>query len=179
MVACEVGSASTVNRDVAVDFTGFYNDGSSGTTAIVTPHNSGASVKSLSIRQSGDRLEAVDNNGILFKGDIGNSPSATSPQAQITMTGKTTAGAKVTISGTISKGSASDTTATLYGTWIEPSFYATIRAVGSVSKTVTNAPPSTNTNLVIRATLPTAANGLSSAQTHQRLWFMNGKWDQA
>lgn len=134
---CEVNSANVVNRNVGVDYTGIYT-GTATTNGTIATQNSGAPITQFNLSQTGDILEAVDNNGAIWKGSIGNSPDATSPQASFTMKGKTTVGANVTISGALNKTAATATTATMSGTWIEPNFFATISAAGSVSITATN-----------------------------------------
>lgn len=172
--ACEVDSANTVNRDVQVNFSGIYrkSDGSQ-----LPSQQTGAPVTQFDLRQSGDRLELVDNNGILWKGSIGNSPDASNPDATFTVGGRTTAGQDVTISGNLRKDSASATTASMNGTWIEPGFYATIQAFASVSSTPTNNPTPTNstnnsTNSISFGYIDTPASREALAAARERLWFL-------
>ena len=124
---CDGGdSGETAYRQVPLKVTGFYRpvDGNE----VIVAGNSGAAVTVLDLRQSGDRLEAVDNNGIIFKGTIG---GASDTEATITLKGRTTTGAEVTISGYISVGVGSST-GEMRGTWIEPTLYAGLAAVASV-----------------------------------------------
>ena len=129
---CEVDSASDVQREVGVDFTGFYKNDQGG--AIVSK-NSGSSITSLDLRQGGDRLEAITDDGIIFKGSIGTFDGTT---ASFELNGKTTVGNKATISGTLTTSGGTDTNSsgstkgTMQGTWIEDSFYATVRAVATI-----------------------------------------------
>ncbi len=131
---CEVGSPNTVIRGVAVDYSGFYRS----VVGAIPSQQSGAPVENMNLIQTGDNLQAIDNNGAIWKGRISNSPDAQNLIAQFTMEGKTTAGSKVTMAGNLSKDSAGATTARMDGTWIEPTFYATFSAIGQVSATSTN-----------------------------------------
>ena len=168
---CEVDSATNINRDIPVNFAGVYRNGGN---ALTDPVNSGAPITQLNLTQSGDVLEGVDNNGSLWKGNIGNSPDAANPVASFTLTGKTTAGVKVTDNGTLNKTGA--TSASMTGTWIEPNYYATLSATATVAPSPTNTPINTNTNgslsnLTIRAAL-TPAEQLAFEANKKRLWFM-------
>lgn len=175
--ACEVDSASTVNRDVQINFSGIYRGSNGGQ---IPSKQTGAPVTQFDLRQSGDRLELVDNNGILWKGSIGNSPDSSNPDASFTVGGRTTAGQDVTISGNLRKDGASATIASMSGTWIEPGFYATVQAFANVASTPTNNPINTNTN-----SITTNANGTINfgyidtpkcrqelAASRERLWFL-------
>lgn len=138
---CEIDSATNVNRDIPVNFAGVYANGGN---PLTSPANSGAAIKQLNLTQSGDVLEAVDNNGGIWKGSIGNSPDLSNPVASFTLEGRTTVGAKVIANGTLNK--TGSTTATMTGTWIEPNYYATINAAATVAPSPTNNPINTNTN---------------------------------
>jgi hypothetical protein len=132
---CEVDSATDVQRNVGVDFTGFYTRaGTSNALLAVVGRNTGHSITSLDLRQGGDRLEAIDNNGIVFKGSIGTFDGTT---ASFDLSGKTTAGNAATISGTLtaaggSTGTVGATTGTMQGTWIEDSLFSTVFAQASI-----------------------------------------------
>ena len=136
-IGCEVSSPTDVQRNVGANFTGFYTrTGSSNETVdIVVGHHSGASILSLDLRQNGDRLEAIDNHNIIFKGSVGD---FINPVASFTLEGHTTAGNKATISGTLtasggtSSNSSGSTEGTMQGTWIEDSLFATVRAEASI-----------------------------------------------
>lgn len=129
---CEIDSAESASREVGLVIAGFYTNPNGGP---VVQKNTGAPITSLDLRQRGDRLEAIDNNGFIFKGTIGNVQGNI---ASITLTGLTTAGNEGTISGTVEVGGASTSTlgaaasATLRGTWVEPSLFSTVYATASV-----------------------------------------------
>lgn len=176
IVACEVDSADQFIRDVPVDFTGFYaNSG-----ARIVSQNTGKPITSLNLIQNGDRLEGVDNNGSIWRGSLGEVQDG---RSQFRLDGRTTTGTDATWSGTLSTDDAGNTgtnggtttsaQGTMNGTYVEPSFFATIRAQatipgsssgggdgGSGSLQVT-ASPSTITTSNGTATL-TASGGSSS-----------------
>jgi hypothetical protein len=129
---CEVDTPNQVQRNVGVDFTGFYSRTSGSNVAAIVSNNSGAPITSLDLRQGGDRLEAIDSNGIVFKGSIGSFNGTT---ASFELVGKTTAGNQGTISGTLSASGSNTTGAasgTMQGTWIENSLFATVFATASI-----------------------------------------------
>lgn len=171
---CDVGSPNSVERNVGVDYTGVYSGQHSNN--MIASQNSGEPVTQFNLRQTGTSLEAVDNNGALWKGDIGNTPDAQNLTATFTLHGKTTANAEVTINGAITKGSASATEAEMSGTWIEPNFYAIVNAHGTVSATSTNigggsltiTPPSATVSVGSSASF--SANGGSGTIT----WSISG-----
>jgi len=139
-LGCELDSAESVTRNVGIDFSGFY-DSTSTNSDFVSPANSGARVTSFNLRQSGDLLEAIDNNGIVFRGNIGAVDGTT---ASFTLGGSTTVGNEVTITGTLA-GDAAAETATMKGTWIEPGLYAAILGDAKINPIQTNSPgPVTN-----------------------------------
>lgn len=136
LVSCQTDTPNSIERNVGVDYSGVYSGRNEG--GGIATRNSGTLVTQFDLRQTGASLQAIDNLGAIWEGDIGNAPDAENLTATITLEGKTSAGQKVTISGTISKDSAGATTATMSGTWIEPDFYATVYAIGSVAATSTN-----------------------------------------
>ncbi|MFH0909669.1 MAG: hypothetical protein V1929_12995 [bacterium] len=141
VVGCELSnSPNNTVRNVAVDFSGFYdNDG-----APLSSSQSGDPVTSFNLRQTGDRLEAVDNNGIIFKGTLGEvSGESGSASSIFELNGRTTANGDVTISGTIS---GSDNQGTMSGTWIEPDRFGNFYAQGTISTINTNSNGGGGTN---------------------------------
>lgn len=136
-IGCEVDSPSDVQRNVGADFTGFYQNDQviASNRAAIVSRNSGSSITTLDLRQGGDRLEAIDNHGIIFKGSIG---SFDGRVASFELVGHTTAGSKGTMSGTLtasgdlSTNSAGATVGTMQGTWIEDSLFGTVRAVATI-----------------------------------------------
>lgn len=131
LCSCEVGSSDSVTRNVGLDVSGFYQHPNHPAQKLVA-ENTGLAVTSLSLNQTGDQLEARDNNGSSFSGTIG---EASDSSASFTLEGQTTAGQSATISGTITVDGGN---ATMRGTWIEPSLYSTVYGVGTVP---TNASP--------------------------------------
>lgn len=121
---CDISSSDSVVRNVSVDFSGFYTNNG----APIISNNSGANITALNLRQTGDQLEAVDNNNLIFRGNIGN---ITNGEGNFTLRGSTTAGGTGTLSGILS---GSGGTGTLRGTWTEPNAFGT--AIGQASITL-------------------------------------------
>ncbi len=112
LAGCEVGNPDTVSPVTSSSYSGYYVNPSGGP---MVSGNTGSAVTSLTVTQSGDELQAVDNNGILFKGSV--TIASSNQPAIFILDGTTTAGAKVTINGTL-QGSGSS--AVMTGQWIEP-----------------------------------------------------------
>lgn len=139
---CSVESANSVQRSVAINVGGVYryDADSCGANGKFVSVNSGRQVISLDLRQTGDQLEAIDNNGIIFRGTIGN---VVENSASFNLEGSTTAGNSVLISGSIS---VSGDSGLMQGTWVEDTFFATLCGSSSGQSVITNRPPATNTN---------------------------------
>ena len=137
---CEVGSVDDVVPSSSGNFSGLYA-GPSGSPLVA--HNSGNAVNSLNLSQYGNQLQAVDNNGILFKGTLGDIVNSS---ATFSLDGTSTAGAQANISGTLH---ASGSTASMVGTWTEPSIYSAVNGTASITPIPTNSPV-TNTNAMLR-----------------------------
>lgn len=159
LAGCEVGTSSPNNliRNVGVDYSGYYTG--QNTDSAIPSKQTGALISNFNLIQTGDTLQAIDNNGEIWKGEISNTPDANNLTATFTMKGKTSTGAKITMVGILTKTDAKDQEATMSGTWIEPTFYATFKALGTVSATATNG--SSGGTLVITPAHPTgiAAGG--------------------
>lgn len=141
-------SAEGIVRSVGLIVEGFYMHSDPG--SFMVQRTSGADVTSLDLSQNGDLLQGFDNNGVLFTGTIGNVTDTN--LASFIMEGQSTAGQPATISGTIS---VEGTTATMRGTWIEPTLASAVFGVATVP---TNAPPpAAETNGVV-AVNPTLAS---------------------
>ncbi len=116
---CEIDSADTFSRDVPVDFSGFYTACSGN----LVGGNSGASITTLDLRQSGDRLEAVDNNGSIWRGSLGEVQNG---RSTFELKGRTTTDTEGIFSGTLSSSDAGSTNSSgaadgsMRGTYIEP-----------------------------------------------------------
>jgi hypothetical protein len=138
LTACEVGSADDVVRSVGINVAGVYRGAS--TNSPLVSRNSGTSVTQLDVRQNGDMLEAIDNNNRVYRGTLG---AVSGNSASFNMTGATTAGKAVTISGNfriITDGGE------IRGTWIEDDFSSTVYGVAAGPTINTNTPIQTNTN---------------------------------
>lgn len=131
VVGCDVESGSDVVRGVSVDFTGVYRNDNG---RIVT-RQTGATVTELNLRQQGDQLEAIDNNGLIFRGSLG---SVRDGSATFNLSGETTVGQEVLISGTLN---GENTAGTMRANWIEPTINAIVFAVATISPVVTNTVP--------------------------------------
>lgn len=158
-MGCEVDSADTFSRDVATDFSGLYKGCDDGP---IVSGISGSNITSLDLRQSGDTLEAVDNNGGLWRGSLGEVQGG---RSSFELKGSTTGGAQAWFSGTLDSTDGGNTnvsgasTGYMRGTFIQGDRYrtfcgsATIRGTRPEPQpTPTNDPPPTLT--VQRATSP-------------------------
>ncbi len=145
---CELDSADSVVRETLY-VQGYYQN----PDGPVVGRNSGAQIKSLDVRQTGDQLEAIDNNNKVFRGTIGN---ASANSASFTLEGETTAGREGIMSGTFE---VSGSAATMRGTWIEDDFYSTVYAVATIP---TNGGGGGGTSVKIS---PTSATLSSNNQT--------------
>lgn len=151
-MGCEVDSANTFSRDVSVDFSGNYigcDDGA------IVYGISGSAINSLNLRQSGDSLEAVDSNGGIWRGSLG---EVQNNQSSFDLKGTTTEGVEAWFSGTIS---ASGSEGKMSGTFIQADRYRPFCGVASgitipSTNTSTNGSgTATNTNSTVSIDLPT------------------------
>lgn len=126
--SCKIESGDSVIRSVGVNVGGVYRN----TGGLVVSRNTGARISHLDLIQDGDRLQAVDNNGLVFKGTIGAVQRGTTGEASATfnLKGQTTAGAEGVITGTIS---VTGTKGTMRGTWAEPSLFSAVYAEADVA----------------------------------------------
>ncbi len=144
---CEISSPTSVARDVgslgtSVNITGFYQNISSNNNARIVAESSGEPIETLDLRQAGDLLEAIDNNGNVFHGTIGD---VVGTLVNITLDGKTTAGAVGTISGSVSVGGVQgNSEGTMTGTWIEPDQFSTVYATATIPGFTQNNNPTNN-----------------------------------
>lgn len=155
---CSVGDPNDVGTVANGDFSGNYIGASNG---LLVANNSGAPVSSLTVSQSGNSLQAVDNNGILFKGTIGDilsssTNASSSESATFTLNGSTTAGNSVTITGKLS---GVGSTATMTGLWVEPGLYSSIYGVAGITPipiSPSNNNSNTNSNSTALSISPTS-----------------------
>lgn len=137
---CEGGdSAEVVTRNVGLVVEGFYRH--TDANSFVVPRTSGQPIDSINLRQFGDQLQGIDNNGVVFDGTIGQIVS--SNRASFNMEGRSTSGAPATIAGNIA---VEGSTATMTGTYIEPTLVSMVFGVASVP---TNPAPPEATNGVV------------------------------
>lgn len=155
LAACDIGSTDSTTAVVSdnsgriYNFSGLYvgiadqtartedTNGSPPVVYLVQPEGrqSGKALTWLRILQYGSVLEAYDNAGMSWDGQI--SSVTTEGTASFTLTGKTTAGANVEIIGSLRYASQNST---LDAAWIEPGFSGSIFARASVSSPTTNTP---------------------------------------
>ncbi|HMP89596.1 MAG TPA: hypothetical protein PJ991_05320 [Kiritimatiellia bacterium] len=149
--ACKIDSANSVSRTVNAIVTGVYrNTDTNMNNGRLVSANTGNAVTSLDVRQAGDQLEAIDNNGIIFRGTIGN---VSDNAASFNLEGRTTAGNRALISGNIQIGGGQGV---MRATWIEDTLYGTVFGVANGPTVVTNipSPNPTNTNNLVFVSLP-------------------------
>ena len=132
VAGCSTDSSDTFIRDVSVNFSGFYENPNSDR---IVAQNTGSAITSLDLRQTGDTLEAVDNNGRIWRGSLGEVQNG---RSSFELNGQTTAGTEATFSGNISSsdggstGSVNSANGTMQGTFIEPSLFSTFYAEASI-----------------------------------------------
>lgn len=172
VAGCSIDSADEFYRDVPVSFAGYYAGNINGK---LVDKNSGASITGLDLRQTGDSLEGVDNNGNIWRGTIGDvSQGDSSISASFTLEGQTSSGAEGTFAGNFSTDatSSTDTNGTttttssgkgqMQGTYVEPTLFSTFSGVaqsipGAIipdddSGSSTNDASSTNSTVVVAIT---------------------------
>lgn len=127
-------SDGTVAKNLDMNIAGVYRNPGGNLVA----NNSGAAVRQMNIMQQGDQITGVDNNGVVFRGQLSGENDA---QSSLVLRGNTTGGAEATISGQIA---VRGNKAYLQGTWIEPALYSTVYGEADVVGVLTNAPVNTN-----------------------------------
>ena len=142
MCGCDIESAESSYNEVDINVEGYYaNSGGR-----LVQQNTGNPISAMNIRQNGDGLEGVDNNGNLFKGTIGQVIDD-GGSASFNLTGMTTAGNEGTISGTFTVTSSDQVKMT--GTWIEDAFYSTVYGVATVPNSTNSITGSYNLSVSI------------------------------
>ena len=170
---CTVDSANGTARTVGINVAGIYRYDAAvcGNDGRFVTANSGRAVNYLDLRQVGDKLEAIDNNGIIFRGTIGNVQDSS---ASFNLEGVTTIGGSVVVSGNIA---VSGNKGTMQATWIENNFFATLCGSSTGQSVITNAPPNTNTNINLSNTYYktiTPEIQLQLAAYRQLAWWTTG-----
>lgn len=152
LAGCDVGSTDSTTAVPSDDegniynYSGLYmsisneNGSTNGFGTLVFPAQRQSGVKLIWLRllQYGSVLEAYDNAGLTWSGDIS---VQNGEVASFSLQGRTTAGSSVDIFGTLTY---SDQQSTMDAAWIEPSFAGSIFAQATVSPVVTNSPSPTN-----------------------------------
>jgi hypothetical protein len=128
-MGCEISSSDETVRQVSLQIAGTYTNSSG-----IPTRQSGSAVTTLTLLQSGDRLEGIDNFGRRWEGNIGRADTRV---ATLTLEGQTTTGVPVVITGQIQ---VNGTTGTLSGIWVEPSLRANLSAEATVSAAPTPTP---------------------------------------
>ncbi len=134
--ACDISSSGSATRNVPIVVEGFYARNGEP----IVSRTSGAPVRNLNLRQSGDQLEAIDNNGIVFRGTIGQVIEGS--RATFTMEGRSTTGNRATLAGNFN---VEGGTSTMSGSWIEDMLVGQLFATAQVP---TNVVPDTGTGQV-------------------------------
>lgn len=150
--SCEIDSAESAYRQVAINVACLYQNGDSP----IVQNNTGDPISWLDLRQDGDKLEGYDNNARIFKGTIGQVTEAEA-LATFTLQGVTTAGNEGTISGTIE---VSGSTRTMRGSWMEATIFAPVYATceGALEPTSTATITTTPTATITTTATPTATS---------------------
>ena len=143
------GSTSSSSGDQIFSFSGLYVSISNGNALVFPAHRqTGTTLTWLRLLQYGSSLQGYDNASQSWSGEISSVQETT---ASFSLQGRTSAGAPVDISGTLTY---DDQTSTMNAAWIEPSFSGSIFAQATVAPATTNMTPtnspSTNTNTVAR-----------------------------
>jgi hypothetical protein len=128
-IGCEISGGDETVRQVALQIAGTYRNESG-----IASRQSGTAVTALTLLQSGDRLEAIDNLGARWTGSIGRADSSV---ATVTLRGLTSTGVQVVITGEIR---VSGTSAPLSGIWVEPNLRSPANAEATVAATPTPTP---------------------------------------
>ena len=154
LAGCDVGSTDSTTAVPSDDegkiynYSGLYmsisneNGSTNGFGTLVFPAQRQSGVKLIWLRllQYGSVLEAYDNAGLTWSGDIS---VQNGEVASFSLQGRTTAGSSVEIFGTLDYDDTSRLS-TMDAAWIEPSFAGSIFAQATVSPVVTNSPSPTN-----------------------------------
>lgn len=128
-IGCEISGGDETVRQVSLQIAGTYRNDSG-----IASRQSGTVITTLTLLQSGDRIEAVDNLGARWTGSIGRADSSV---ATVTLRGLTSTGVQVVITGEIR---VNGTTATLSGIWVEPNLRSPVSADATVAASSTPTP---------------------------------------
>lgn len=134
---CEIESSDSFARNVSVDFSGFYTacDENDSIVQQVT----GARIRTLDLRQTGDQLQAIDNNSLVWRGALGEPQNG---RSSFELRGRTTEGVEGIFSGTLSSSDGGTTNSSggangsMTGTFIEPNLFSTFCANADIPGTI-------------------------------------------
>lgn len=133
---CELRGSSFERLTLSV--AGLYRNANGGR---IVDRNSGAAVRSLLLRQWGETIEGLDNNGRIFRGTF---IAESDWRGALNLQGDTTTGVPVRISASIA---VTGNKASLQGAWIEPGLLAAISAEADIATGPSPNPAPTNTNV--------------------------------
>jgi hypothetical protein len=159
-IGCDIDSADSTSRSVSINVGGVYRGDP------IISQNSGAAIETLNVIQNGSGLQAVDNNGLIFRGNIS---TEFENGANFTLKGRTTAGQEGLITGTFT---VSGTTSTMRGTWAEPNYFGNVSATADGvegSTTSLRVEPSGSIRLAVGISREFIASGGSSSYS----WSMS------
>jgi len=129
LVGCEISGGDETVRQIALNIAGTYQNNSG-----IASNQSGSRVTSLTLQQSGDQLDGIDNLGLRWGGTIGRTDDTT---ASITLSGLTSTGVQVVITGDVR---VEGTQGVMTGLWVEPVIRASVSAEASVASAPTPTP---------------------------------------
>ncbi|HMO52450.1 MAG TPA: hypothetical protein PKE26_14630 [Kiritimatiellia bacterium] len=170
LTACNVDSANSTARLVNINVSGVYrNSEADQNGGVFVSRQSGTRTEFLNLRQTGDQLEGVDNNNIVFRGTIGN---VIENNASFNLEGSTTAGNRVQISGRIEAASGQGT---MRATWIETGLFGNVYGVADgPTVIITNRPPpqtNTNNNSSVSINVPQSEISALKALKNNHQWL--------
>ena len=155
MTGCEIDSAENSTRNPGLTVEGFYIGQGGGP---IVPSTTGNPVQNMNLMQNGDQLEVIDNNGIIFRGSLG---QVVDDRASFTLRGQATSGQEATISGNFN---VDGTTSTMRGSWIENSLVSTVFGTAVVPSNRTPVATNGNPN-VANVTISPSSLTLNPSQT--------------
>ena len=158
---CEGGGSDDVIANTEVNFSGNYAGSDDGTESLVKNSGDGSTIiRSLQLIQTGTSLDAVDNNGGVYNGNI---QFTVETEASFILEDPATGGNQVTMTGTLA---GSGDSATMRGNYITPSQVAYIYGVASITPIITNSPSPDPTNTTVTIN-PTTATLNTDAATQE------------
>ena len=161
-LGCEGGSSNDVISNVSADFSGLYSGNTEGTESLIKHPSDGSTIiRSLQLIQTGSELEAFDNFGGAYRGNI---QYMVETEATFILEDPATGGNQVTMTGTLA---GSGDTATMRGAYITPGYTANIYGSASITPIQSNAQLQVSgpTSMSANTTSNFTASGGSGAYT--------------